>query len=114
MANTEIRKVLKHVREAEAAVAHELKQSGLTTPERKLLDQLSDSLRDLDNLLLIIDLNKSIDKLDKMSQRLRGLNRRTRQTLARLQKVAETVDTTANVVDALVKAFGILVKVGLV
>jgi hypothetical protein len=58
VANSEIRNALKIVREAEEAVTEALAKSGLTQPQRDLLDEISDFLRDLDNFLVIMDLGK--------------------------------------------------------
>jgi hypothetical protein len=113
MANTEIRNALKIVREAENAVTDALDKPDLTQKQRDLLDELSDSLRDLDTLLVMIDLNKSIDRLEGESNKLTDLNKRTQKSLGQLTKVAKTVDTAAKGIDALVKAFSILVKAGI-
>ncbi len=113
MANTEIMSVLKRVRKAQDAVTDALDKSGLTQPQRNLLDELSDFLRDLDNTYMNFKLKTGIDKLAKKSKKFGNLNKKTQKELKELKKVAKAVDTAAKVNDALVKAFDILAKAGI-
>lgn len=114
MANTEIRKTLQYVREAETEVNAALQQSGLTQAQRDLLDELAEALRDLDNQLVLDDLNAGAASLEEKAKQMARLNKQTQSKLKDLAKLAETVDKVAKAVDGLVKVFGILVKAGLV
>jgi len=114
MAHTEIRNALQYVRDAESEVAKALDKSRLPKPQRELLGDVADSLRELDDLLVTIDLNESIDELEEKSKELQSINKQVQKKLGDLKKVAQTVDDVAKAVDALVKAFGILVDAGLV
>ncbi len=113
MANTEIRNTLKRIREAQNAVTSALDKSGLTQPQRDLLDELSDFFRDIDTTLVMTELNKSLDKLQDKNKKLKALNKRTQNKMEGLEKVAKAVDSAAKVVDALLKAVDILVKAGI-
>ncbi|HBG07302.1 MAG: hypothetical protein A2075_15215 [Geobacteraceae bacterium GWC2_58_44] len=113
MANTEIRKTLQYVREAENEVTAALQQSGLTQSQRDLLDELADALRDLDNQLVLDDVNTSTAALEEKAKQMLRLNQDTREKLKELQKITETVEKVAKAVNGLVKVFGILAKAGL-
>lgn len=113
MANTEIINALRYVRDAEDAIAKALDKSGLPEPKRNLLGDVADSLRELDDLLVTIDLKESIDDLKKKSAKIQQINKQVQDKIGDLKKVAQTVADVATAVDALVKAFGILVSVGL-
>lgn len=114
MANTEKINVLKQVREAENVVTDTLEKPGLTTPQRRILDDLSDILREIDNLLLLNELNESIEELKVKSKKLKSINNRTKKQIEKLEKVADKVEKAAKAIDAIVKAFGILVSAGLI
>ncbi len=113
MANTEIRNALQYVRKAEEEILEVLKQPGLNQSERDLLDEVSDIMRDLDNLLVKIDLSKEIDTLKEKSEELSKLNKRTNKELKKIKKISEVINKAATAIDALVKAFDILAKAGL-
>jgi hypothetical protein len=113
MANTEIRNALRCVRGAEDAVTAALDQSNLTQQQRNLLNNLLDLLRDIDNFLVEMDLSESIDKLIMKSKKLDKLNKETQRKLSDLEEVANTVNAASAVIDALTKAFGILLSAGL-
>jgi chromosome segregation ATPase len=114
MANTEIRTTLRYVREAENEVANALDKSGLPKQQRNLLGDVADSLRELDDLLVTIDLNESIDDLAEKSKEMQAINKQVQKKIGDLKKVAQTIDAVAKAVDALVKAFGLLAAAGLV
>jgi hypothetical protein len=114
MANTDTTNALNCVRAAEKAIADILKQSGLTQPVRDFLDDIMDTLRDLDNLLMKADLDQSIDVLKGKSKALSELNSRAEEQLKTLKNISAVVDKAATAVDILVKAFGMLGNVGLV
>jgi chromosome segregation ATPase len=114
MANTEIRKILQHIRSAQKEVASALDKPGLSKPRRELLGDTADSLRELDDLLVIVDLNESINDLEEKSTKIQAINERVQKEINDLKEVAQTVDAVAKGVDALVKAFGILVSARLV
>jgi hypothetical protein len=113
MANTEIRKTLQYVREAEDEVTALLRQSGLTQDQRDLLDELSDALRGLDTMLVFDDLNTKTADFEIKAKEMARLNKETQGKLKDLQKVKDAVEKVAKAVDGLVKVFGILVKAGL-
>jgi hypothetical protein len=114
MANTEILKALKDVRQAQAEVNAALKRKDLSDGERDLLEDRRTFLLDLDDVLLHTELSSNIAKLKSRSQKLAKLNAETQKKLDRLAKVAKAIERTAKVIDALVKAASILAKVGLV
>jgi hypothetical protein len=114
MANTDTTNALDCVRAAEKAISDRLKQSGLTQPVRDFLDDILDSLRDLDNLLMKADLDQSIDVLNEKSKALSELDSRTGEELKGLKNISAVIDKAATAVDALVKAFGTLGSAGLV
>ena len=113
MANTEIINALRCVRNAEDAVAKVLDKPGLPKSQRNLLGDVADSLRELDDLLVTIDLKQSIDDLKKKSVEIQKINVQVQDEIGDLKKVAQKVADVATAVDALVKAFDILVSVGL-
>jgi hypothetical protein len=102
------------VRAAEKAIADILKQSGLTQPVRDFLDDILDSLRDLDNLLMKADLDQSVEVLKEKSKALSELNSRADGELKGLKNISAGVNKAATAVAALVKAFGMLGNAGLV
>jgi hypothetical protein len=114
MANTEKINVLKQVREAENAVTDTLDKQGLTSSQRKILDDLSDILREIDNLLLLYELNESIEELKSKSKGLKSINNRIKKQIDKLEDVADKVGKVATAIDAIIKAFGILGSAGLV
>jgi methyl-accepting chemotaxis protein len=114
MANTDTTKALEDVRAAEKAISDILKQSGLTQPVRGFLNDILDSLRDLDNLLMKADLDQSIDVLKQNSKALSELNSRADERLKGLKNISAGVNKASTAVDALVKAFGFLGNAGLV
>jgi oligoribonuclease (3'-5' exoribonuclease) len=111
--NTEIRKALKNLRDAETVVRESLEGGGLTTAERDHLSEVMGTLTDLDNFLVLEDLNSSIDQLEEKSKKLQDLNKRTQESIAKLERVAKAVGIAAKVVDGIAKACGILLKAGL-
>ena len=113
MANTEKINVLKIVREAENIVTDTLKKTGLTNPQRGILDELSDTLREIDNLLLLNELKGSTEKLKSISSKLKTINNRTKKQIDKLKDVADKVDKAAKGIDAIVKAFELFVAAGL-
>ena len=113
MANTEIRNALQILRQAEESVTDSLEQSGLTQEARDLLNEALDVLRDVDNLLVKIDLSQGAKDLEEKSGELSKLNNRVKAELAGLKNIADVVDKASTAVDALVKAFGGLGSAGL-
>lgn len=113
MANTERINVLKKVREAENIVTKTIEMPGLTAPQHGILDDLSDILREIDNLLLLNELNGSIEKLKSISIKLKTINNRTKKQTDKLKEVADKVDKAAKGIDAIVKAFELFVAAGL-
>lgn len=114
MANTEKVKALKLVRQAEDAVTDALDISGLNKTQRKLLDELSDYLRDLDYFLVMSELKDNIAQLKEKSKRIKTLNNRTKKQIDKLKDVAEAIDKTAGAIGALAQAIAILAQAGLV
>ena len=114
MANTERLNVLKQVREAENSVTDTLNKPGLTTPQRKILDDLSDTLREIDNLLLLNELKDSVAELKSKSIKLTTINKQTKKQIEKLKEVADKVDKAAKGIDAIVKAFGLFVAADLI
>jgi SpoU rRNA methylase family enzyme len=114
MANTERINVLKKVREAENIVTDTIEKPGLTTLQHGILDDLSDILREIDNLLLLNELNDSIEELKNISIKLKTINNRTKKQIDKLEEVADKVDIAVKGIDAIVKAFGLFVAADLV
>ncbi|MFH1076313.1 MAG: hypothetical protein V1753_05645 [Pseudomonadota bacterium] len=104
MANTE--SVLNLVREAEDIVTDTLEKPGLTPSQRIILNDLSDVLRETDNLLLLNDLNESIEELKVKSKKLESINGQIKKQIKNLEKVSDKVAVAAKAIDAIVKAFG--------
>jgi hypothetical protein len=113
MANTEVRKVLQLVREAENAVGDALDAGELTEAQRAVLDRTQDKLRELDNLLVLEDLTQSLTKLKKASTTVVALNQKVKKEIAKFKAIVEAVAKVAKGVEALVKAFEILAKAGI-
>ena len=113
MANTEILKALRCVREAEDAVTEALGQPELTRPQKILLNKLSNFLGDLDYLLLRSNLNKSIGKLEKKSKKLATLNLQAQKKLSKLKTVIKPLNAVSKIADGLVNVTKTLAKVGL-
>ncbi len=114
MANTEKVSILKIIREAETNVTNTLDEPGLTLQQRKILDDLSDVLREIDNLVLLNELKDSIEVLKEKSKALKSINKRIKSKIEQLEEVADWVENAAKAIDATVKAFGILTEAGLV
>ncbi len=112
MANTEIRNALRLVHEAETAVREALNQP-LTERQLDDLTELFKLLVDLDDTLVIIDLNTSIDQLEQKSKGLSELIKKTKQSLEELKHIAVVVDKVAKAIDGLVQAVKILISVGI-
>ncbi|HUU41724.1 MAG TPA: hypothetical protein VMW42_12365 [Desulfatiglandales bacterium] len=108
MANTERINALKQVHEAEDSVTNTLKKPGLTAPQRRILDELSDILKEIDKLLLLNELNDSIEELEGKSKKLKAINKRIKKQIENLEEVADKVEKAAKAIDAIVKAFGAL------
>ena len=70
MANTYKINVLKQAHEVENIVTDTLDKPGLTTSQHKILDDLSDVLRKIDNLPLLTELNDSIENFKDKSKNL--------------------------------------------
>lgn len=113
MANTEVRKVLQLVREAEIAIGKALDEGELENAQCTVLIRTQDKLRELDNLLVLEDIAQSLKKLKQASTVLAKLNREVQQDISKLDAPAEAIEKVAKVVKALVNAFEILVKAGI-
>lgn len=114
MANTEKICILKRVREVQCDVTSALCQPCLTQGQRNILDDLTVVLRDVDNLIVLNELNECIDDLNDHSRKLKKLNGRIKRRIENLEEISDKVEQASKVIDAVVKAFGILVGAGIV
>ena len=114
MANTEKINVLKQVRETENLVTDTLEKPGLTSGQRRILDDLSSILREIDNLLLLNELNDSIEELEGKLKKLKAINKRAKKQIENLEELAHKVEKVTKGIDGIVKAFGILVSAGII
>jgi hypothetical protein len=108
MANTDTKKLLKQVRDAETAVTKALDGTSLTQPQRDLLDDLTDALHDLDTFLLSLDLKAETDELKKQSGKLSALNKQAKKKLKKLGTLAAVINDIAVGLDALTQVAKIL------
>ena len=113
MANSERMALLSRVREAKAVIRNKLDQPDLTDVQRKILNDLYDVLLEMDDILVLQELNDSIGRLEKNSKLLKQVNARAKKQIEKLKDIADTVDQVAKAVDAVVKAFGILLSAGI-
>jgi hypothetical protein len=114
MANTEKLSILKQVREVESAQTHALAKPGLTQRQRNALNDLSVVLREIDNIILLNELNECIEDLNEKSRKLKKINGRIKRQIEKLEEVSDKVEQASKVIDAVVKAFGILIGAGIV
>jgi hypothetical protein len=114
MAEIDIETTLHSVREAERSVTAALRQSGLTQNQRDLLDELAETLRDLDNQLALGEISTKTAEFERKAVDMARLDQKTQVELQKLQKVAAAVEKAAQAVNARAKVFGVLVKTGLV
>ena len=109
MAKEEIRETIGYVREAETQVTVALQQPGLADSQRDLLNDLAETLRDLDAQLVLEDLKSCVTAFKEKAEQMNSLNKETQEKLQDLQDVSETVGKVAKAVNGLVKALDILV-----
>ena len=114
MADTDIETTLHLVREAERSVTAALRQSGLTQTQRDQLDELAETLRDLDNQLALGEISAKTAEFERNAEDMARLEQKTQAELQKLQEVAAAVGKAAQAVNALAKVVGVLVKTGLV
>lgn len=113
MANTEKIGILKQVRNVEGAVTDALGKPILTQGQAKVLEDLLVVLREIDNLILLNELNECIEELKDKSKGLKKINGRIKRHIEKLEDISGKVEQASKVIDAVVKAFDILIKVGI-
>jgi uncharacterized protein YydD (DUF2326 family) len=113
MANTEKITILRQVREVQSAVTDTLDKPGLTPKQRNTLQDLSVVLRDIDNLILLNELNACIDDLKDKSKKLKKINGRIKRQIESLEEISAKVEQASKIIDAVVKAFEILIGAGI-
>ena len=113
MANTEKMVILKQVREIESTVTNTLDIPALTQGQRNALDDLSDVLQEIDQLILLSELNDCINDLKAKSKKLKNINDRIKRQIEQLEDVSAKVEQVSKAIDAVVKAFVILIGAGL-
>jgi len=114
MANTEKMVILKQIREIESAVTKALAEPDLTQRQRNALDDLSVVLRDIDKLILLNELNECIEDLKSKSKKLNNINGRIKRQIEKLEGISAKVEQVSKAIDAIVKAFGILIGAGVI
>jgi methyl-accepting chemotaxis protein len=114
MANTEKIVILKQVREIEGTLTDALDKPGLTQGQRNALDDLSDVLQEIDKLILLNELNECIDDLKSNSKKLKNINGRIKRQIEGLEDISAKVEQVSKAIDAVVKAFGILIGAGVI
>lgn len=114
MANTEKIVILKQVREIESATTDMLNNASLTQSQRNALEDLEDVLQEIDKSLLLNELNQCIDDLKSKSQKLKNINGRIKRQIENLEDVSTKVEKISKAIDAVVKAFGILIGAGVI
>lgn len=114
MANTEKVGILKQVRETQTETTEALSRSGLTQVQRDVLDDLRVVLTEIDNYVLLNELNDCIEGLREKSKKLKKLNTRMKKKIENLEDISARVEHVAKAIDAVIKAFGILVGAGII
>ena len=78
------------------------------------MDDLSDVLQEIDKLILLSELNECIDDLNTKSRKLKNINGRIKRQIERLEDISAKVEQVSKAIDAIVKAFGILIGAGVI
>lgn len=114
MANTERLKVIQLVRDARNAVdGARLKFKG-PPRQRKLLDELSLDLDDLEGRLILGEIKDRVDQLAGDSQKLQDQAAEMEESITKLESVAAKVDLAAKAVKTLVDIVKAAGSIGIV
>lgn len=100
MANTERLNALQYVIDARRAIDDVRGQDGLTQKQQKMLDDVHDSLVDMEDLLVEEDIQKTIKGLEQGESDLKELIKRMKQSSKDIQQLTNAVADAAKAVGA--------------
>lgn len=103
MTQAQLESAIAGVREAQSEVTALLAESGFTSDQREVLDELSDSLRDLEACLVLADLKERAARLDACSTKAKDACDEAKQSIAKVERAVKRIDQVAKAVDKAVK-----------